>query len=135
MGARTLPHSPAAVSFLGRMEEATGWVACPAGRRLSSGVRRPALRPWLYLPLIASEGVMNKEDMMPIVAKHEFMWTLSADRKTVRLALPPLLFDGIPERITIYMNCDAETVDAMLERLSILRSQMLPPLPAPNKRN
>ena len=28
-----------------------------------------------------------------------------------------------------------KTVDAMLERLSILRSQMLPPLPAPNKRN
>ena len=78
---------------------------------------------------------MKKEGMRPIVAEHEFMWTLSADRKTVRLALPPLLFDGIPERITIYMNCDAETVDAMLERLTILRSQMLPPLPAPTKRN
>jgi hypothetical protein len=33
------------------------------------------------------------------------------------------------------MNFDAETVDAMLERLSILRSRMLPPLPAPAKRN
>jgi hypothetical protein len=80
-------------------------------------------------------GPIKKEDVMPIVAEYEFMWTLSADRKTVRLALPPLSLDGIPERITIYMNCDAETVDAMLERLSILRSQMLPPLPAPNKRN
>jgi hypothetical protein len=84
---------------------------------------------------IASEGPMKKEDMRPIVAEHEFMWTLSADRKAVRLALPPLSLDGIPEPVTIYMNCDAETVDAMLERLSILRSQMLPPLPAPNKRN
>jgi hypothetical protein len=33
------------------------------------------------------------------------------------------------------MDFDAVTVDAMLERLSILRSQMLPPLPAPPKRN
>ena len=78
---------------------------------------------------------MNKEDMMPIVAAQEMMWTLSADRKTVRLALPPLSLDGIPEPITIHMNVEAETVDAILERLSILRSQMLPPMPAPNKRN
>jgi hypothetical protein len=79
--------------------------------------------------------VMNKEEMMPIVAEHEFMWTLSADCKTVRLALPPLSLDGIPEPIVIHMNFDAETVDAMLERLSILRSRMLPPLPAPARRN
>jgi len=78
---------------------------------------------------------MNKEDMMPIVAAQEMMWTLSADRKTVRLALPPLSLDGIPEPVTIHMNFDAGTVDAMLERLTILRSRMLPPLPAPNKRN
>jgi hypothetical protein len=78
---------------------------------------------------------MTKEDMRPIVAEHEFMWTLSADRKTVRLALPPLSLDGIPEPITIHMNFDAEMVDAILERLTILRSRMLPPLPAPTKRN
>ncbi len=78
---------------------------------------------------------MKKEDMRPIVAEHDFMWTLSADRKTVRLALPPLSLDGIPELIAIHMNLDAETVDATLERLTILRSQMLPPLPAPTKRN
>jgi hypothetical protein len=78
---------------------------------------------------------MKKADMRPIVAEHEFMWTLSADRKTVRLALPPLSLDGIPELIAIHMNLDAETVDATLERLTILRSRMLPPLPAPTKRN
>ena len=59
----------------------------------------------------------------------------SADRKLVRLTVPPLSLDGIPEPIVIHMNFDAETVDAMLERLSILRSRMLPPLPAPTKRN
>jgi hypothetical protein len=39
------------------------------------------------------------------------------------------------EPLAVYMDFDAQTVDAMLERLSILRGQMLPPLPAPNKRN
>jgi hypothetical protein len=33
------------------------------------------------------------------------------------------------------VDFNADTLDAMLERLSILRGQMLPPLPAPNKRN
>jgi hypothetical protein len=32
---------------------------------------------------------MDKEDMMSVSAEHQTMWTLSADRKTVRLAVPP----------------------------------------------
>ena len=62
----------------------------------------------------------------------------SADRKLVRLTLPPLRLVGMPEPLAVYKYFkyfDAKTVDAMLERLSILRSQMLPPLPAPQKRN
>ena len=42
---------------------------------------------------------------------------------------------GMPEPLTVYMDFDAVTVDAMLEHLPILRSQMLPPLPTPGKRN
>jgi hypothetical protein len=41
----------------------------------------------------------------------------------------------MPEPLAVYMDFDTKSVDAMLERLSILRSQMLPPLPAPRKRN
>jgi hypothetical protein len=59
----------------------------------------------------------------------------SADRKLVRLTVPPLRLVGMPEPLAVYKHFDAKTVDAMLERLSILRSQMLPPLPAPQKRN
>ena len=33
-----------------------------------------------------------------------------------------------------FVEFDAKTVDAILERLTILRAQMLPRLPAPNKR-
>jgi hypothetical protein len=57
------------------------------------------------------------------------------DRSTVRFAVPPLPIAGMPEPLAVYMDFDAKTVDAMLERLTILRNQMLPPLPAPSKRN
>ena len=78
---------------------------------------------------------MDRESMMPVRANQATMWTLSADRKTVGLAVPPLRIAGMPEPLAVYMDFDAVTVDAMLERLTILRGQMLPPLPAPNKRN
>jgi len=78
---------------------------------------------------------MDPKDMMPVEMSDRTMWTLSSDRKTVRLALPPLPLAGMAEPIRAIMDFDAETVDAMLERLTILRGQMLPPLPAPNKRH
>jgi hypothetical protein len=78
---------------------------------------------------------MDPNDMMPVEISDQTMWTLSSDRKTVRLALPPLPLAGTAEPIRAVVDFDAETVDAMLERLTILRGQMLPPLPAPNKRN
>jgi hypothetical protein len=78
---------------------------------------------------------MDNEEIRPVRANQATMWTLSTDRKLVRLAVPPLPIVGMPEPLAVYMDFDAKTVDAMLERLSILRSQMLPPLPAPQKRN
>jgi hypothetical protein len=74
-------------------------------------------------------------NMMPVEMGDQTMWTLSSDRKTIRLALPPLPLAGMAEPIRAVVDFVAETVDAMLERLTILRGQMLPPLPAPNKRN
>ena len=86
-------------------------------------------------PSDCERGVMNKEDMMLIPAERPAIWGLSADRKTVRLALPPLPIAGQPEPITVYVDFNVDTLDAMLERLTILRAQMLPPLPAPITRN
>jgi len=60
---------------------------------------------------------------------------VGADCKTVRLAVPPLRIVGFPKPLDVYMDFDAESVDAMIERLTVLRSQMLPPLPALGKRN
>jgi hypothetical protein len=82
----------------------------------------------------ASEDRMDKERMMPVKASQATMWTLNEDRKTVRLAVPPLRLAGMPEPLDVFMDFDTATVDAMLERLTVLRNEMLPPLPAPGKR-
>jgi hypothetical protein len=78
---------------------------------------------------------MDRKDMTPVAASPETMWRLSADRKTVRFALPPVPLVEGAEPIRVYLDFDAESVDAAIERLTVLRGQMLPPLPAPGKRN
>jgi hypothetical protein len=78
---------------------------------------------------------MDNEQTMPVRANQATMWTLSDDRNTVRFAMPPLPIAGMPEPVAVYVDFDAMSVDAMIERLTILRSQMLPAPPKPEKRN
>jgi hypothetical protein len=78
---------------------------------------------------------MKKENMMSIANDQETIWTLSTDGRTIRFALPPLTLAGMPEPINVSIDFDARTIEAILDRLTILRSQMLPAPPTPNKRN
>jgi len=55
------------------------------------------------------------------------MWTLSADRKTIRMKLPEMPIAGLARPLRLCLDFDAETVDAILSRLALLRVQMLPP--------
>ena len=64
---------------------------------------------------------------MPIDAPQPRTWTLAADRRTVRMELPPLPVAGLPEPLKVHLDFDAASVDAMLQRLTELRIQMLPP--------
>jgi hypothetical protein len=66
------------------------------------------------------------DDMMPFEADEAVMWTLSDGREIVRLALPPLPIEGMAEPLQVTMDFDAEAVDAIIARLSVLRAQMLP---------
>jgi hypothetical protein len=68
---------------------------------------------------------MDKENMMPVAVDQGSLWTLNADRLTVRLALPPLPLADLPP-LNVKRDFDAATVDAMIERLAILHGQMLP---------
>jgi len=45
----------------------------------------------------------------------------------VRMELPPLPVAGLPEPLKVHLDFDAASVDAMLQRLTELRIQMLPP--------
>jgi hypothetical protein len=65
---------------------------------------------------------MDKENMMPVAVDQGSLWTLNADRLTVRLALPPLPLADLPP-INVKLEFDAATVDAMIERLAVLRGR------------
>jgi hypothetical protein len=66
------------------------------------------------------------EGQMVANADPAVMWTLSEDRRRIRFALPPLPMAGGGEPLVITMNLDAEAVDGAIERLTMLRVQMLP---------
>jgi hypothetical protein len=70
---------------------------------------------------------MSRDDDMPLQADQARLWTLAEDRLTVRLQLPPLPLEGIPEPVKVHLDFDAETVDEILLRLSALRARVLPP--------
>jgi hypothetical protein len=65
-------------------------------------------------------------DQISVHAAPEQMWTLSSDRKQVRMEVPLLSLEGMSEPLRIHLEFDAETADAILDRLTVLRSQMLP---------
>ena len=70
-------------------------------------------------------GEVAMSDMLTEMAP-ERMWTMSDDLETVRLQLPPLPIDGMPEPLRVHLDFDAEMVDEILQRLTLLRAQMLP---------
>lgn len=41
--------------------------------------------------------------------------------------MPPVRLAGLPKPLELHLDCDAAAVDQILERLTLLRSQMLPP--------
>jgi hypothetical protein len=73
--------------------------------------------------------------MIPVAANTSTMWTLNEDRKTVRFSLPPLSLDDKPEPLMVFMDLDAGTVDEIVDRLTVLRAQMMPAPPKPASRN
>ena len=69
------------------------------------------------------------------VPEMQQIWTLSKNRRNVRFAIPPIPLAGLPEPLKLFLDFDAKSVDELIERLTVLRAQMLPPPPKPRKRN
>ena len=66
------------------------------------------------------------EGRMPLGNGEMVTCEVSADRRSARMHLPPLLLAGVQKPNAIYMDMDAEAVDALLRRLAEVRTQMLP---------
>jgi hypothetical protein len=73
--------------------------------------------------------------MMPVEIDAATMWTLNADRRSIRLTLPRLPLAHMAQPLTIALDIKASTVDEMIDRLTVLRAQMLPARPKPASRN
>lgn len=85
-------------------------------RQMATGRSGPALE--------AAQGLTRPIDggtMAAMGMPQAQMWRLSADRRTIRLQLPPLRLAGMKEPVDIHLDFEAEAVDEMLQRLTELR--------------
>ena len=73
--------------------------------------------------------------MMPVDYQVEEMWHLSDDRRTVRMLLPGLPIVGVPEPLRVNIDFDAGVIEQMIDRLMVLRLQMLPKRAPARKQN
>jgi hypothetical protein len=73
--------------------------------------------------------------MMPIRIDSATMLTLNADKKSVRLTLPPLPLAGQAKPLFVALDFEAATVEEIIDRLSVLRAQMLPAVPKRESRH
>jgi hypothetical protein len=69
---------------------------------------------------------MKPQQMMPVAIEPAMMWTLNADKKSVRLTLPPLPLAGQAKPLFVVLDFGAATVDEIIDRLLSLRGQMQP---------
>jgi len=72
---------------------------------------------------------------MPVEIDTATMWTLSPDRRSIRLTLPPLPVASAPSPLKVALDFEASTVDEMIDRLTVLRAHMLATPPKPSRRN
>jgi len=77
---------------------------------------------------------MKPSDMMPIELDQAQMWQLSTDRRSVRMQFG-LPVQGTPEALMVKIDFDAGAVVQIIERLTVLRAQMLLAQPTPGKVN
>ena len=68
----------------------------------------------------------HSDDRMPLGTGVAVTCEVSSDQRTARLHLPPLQLAGVRKPISIYLDLDAEAVDALLQRLADVRTRMLP---------
>src|SRR5262245_28603775 len=100
--------------------------------------RRPATAQLSGLREIQVEEIAymsDDDDRVSVRAEQDKAWSLSEDRKNVRLAIPPVPLAGQAKPLRLFLDFDAEAVDAIIDRLMTLRSQMFEPPREASRRN
>ena len=69
---------------------------------------------------------MSDDSRIPLGKEWTITCEVCNDQRTARVYLPPLELAGVRKPITIYVDMDAEAVDALLRRLAEIRAEMLP---------
>ena len=69
---------------------------------------------------------MTSDHMMPHTPNMEHALRLLPDRRNVRFHLPPLPLAGQEEPLRLFLDFDTASVDQLIDRLLVLRAQMLP---------
>jgi hypothetical protein len=73
------------------------------------------------------DSAVKRSEMMPATVNPAAMWTLNADKRSIRLTLPPLQLAGQPKPLFVALDFETTTVDEIIDRLLSLRAGMLPP--------
>ena len=89
------------------------------GGAAENRAREPASAVW---------RAMSNDARMPVAKGWAVTYEVSADQRMARLHLPPMQLAGVRKPVNIYMDMDAEAVDAFLRQLAEMRAQMLPAL-------
>jgi len=71
---------------------------------------------------------MSDGGRLPLATGWAATYEVSADQRMARLHLPALRLAGVSKPVKIYMDMDAEAIDAFLRQLAEIRAQMLPAL-------
>lgn len=69
---------------------------------------------------------MSDDGRMPHGEAGAITCEISDDQRTARMHLPPLRLATVRKPISLYLDMDAEAVDALLGRLAEVRTRMLP---------
>ncbi len=69
---------------------------------------------------------MNEARPVVVELDSETMWTLADDRRTLTLNLVVPATGLLSESLTVSIDFDSESIDAMMEHIFQLRSAMLP---------
>ena len=67
--------------------------------------------------IASAEVMMKRPRTMPVTMSVATMWTLNPDKRSIRLALPPVPVAGQDQPMFVVLDFEADTIDETIDRL------------------